>query len=246
VPVPSFLLRVSGGGGGGGGRGDSGKGSGDDDNTGVSGVTTRSGKRSAAGFETGTETSKGDGGGGDGWWGELAVGAALDAFMSRFTDARDGGESGIILSHFSLLLGLAVPLWITQEAWDGGSGGIHGSAAAAGAGARAGAFVLSPFAGIITLGLGDTAASVVGVTLGRHKICRGWHKSIEGTLASACANLVGARAVWGVVVGGGLVPWTCIVAASVGAAALEAVTAQLDNAFLPLHFVALAQLTAAL
>ena len=31
--------------------------------------------------------------------------------------------------------------------------------------------------------------------------------------------------------------------AGVGAAALEAVTAQLDNAFLPLHFVALSQLT---
>ena len=173
--------------------------------------------------------------------------------MSRFTDDRDGaGESGIILSHFSLLLGLAVPLWITREAWDSGA---SATAIDSGVGTAGGAFLLSPFAGIITLGLGDTAASVVGVTAGCHKICRGWHKSVEGTLASACANLVGAIWVWGVVSGGGgggggvsldWAPWICIVAASVGAAALEAVTAQLDNAFLPLHFVALAQLTAAL
>ena len=173
--------------------------------------------------------------------GTLAAGAALQSFMSRFTDGRDAGESGIIISHFSLLLGLAVPLWVTREAWDGE--GTAGTVNMVGAGMM---FSLSPFAGIITLGLGDTAASVVGVTLGRHRLFDAWHKSVEGTLANACANVIGAALVWGVLHGEGSVPWGCVVTAGVGAAALEAVTEQLDNAFLPLYFLALTQLTAAL
>jgi hypothetical protein len=253
VPIPSFLLRIGGGGGGGSGvggdinNGSGGVGDGCDD----SGVSIRRAKMKwPAKTRCAPKAAKGVGGPGGrergNGWREVAVGAELDTFMSRFTDARDcGGESGIILSHFSLLLGLAVPLWMTQECWDGRCE-THSSAAEAGAGTGAGVFMLSPFAGIITLGLGDTAASVVGVTFGRHKLCPNWHKSVEGTLANAGANLAGARVVWGLIGGGGAVPWTCIVVASLGAAALEAVTAQLDNAFLPLHFVALAQLTAAL
>jgi hypothetical protein len=137
--------------------------------------------------------------GGSGRGRGFALGAEIDAFMSRFTDARDnissgggnvssggggggggaggngsgrrvsggggggsgggggkgGGGGGIIISHFSLLLGLAVPLWMTQEAWNPLEASVDNNTSAA---AAAAAFhQLSPYAGIITLGIGDTA-----------------------------------------------------------------------------------------
>ena len=169
------------------------------------------------------------------------VGGILDRHARRFLDARDsGGGNGIVMSHFSLLLGCAVPLWLTREAWRGRADGDAGS------GVAPDAFALSPFAGIITLGLGDTVASVVGTMAGRTRICRGCRKTVEGTMAGALANALGAAAAWRWAAGGGAAaPRGRILVASAGAAALEATTEQLDNAFLPLHFLTLSQLAAA-
>ncbi|KAJ2711263.1 dolichol kinase [Coemansia spiralis] len=85
--------------------------------------------------------------------------AAVDRFLRRFTDARDAGP--VVTAHFYLLLGCALPVW------------LGGSWAAC-------------LAGVLTLGVADTAASLVGLGLGRRR----WPyspKTVEGTAAFVCA-----------------------------------------------------------
>lgn len=105
-------------------------------------------------------------------------------------------------------------------------------------------------------GFGDTAASAVGSLYGRHPLCHGCSKTVEGTAAGAAAML----AAWGLLAwaeaamasssgGGGLwVPiqwtvggsgWPLLAGATALSCLLEGVTTQLDNVFMPLHYFAL-------
>lgn len=43
------------------------------------------------------------------------LGPAVARFVRSFTDARDSGR--VLISHFSLLLGIAVPIWLTAAAY---------------------------------------------------------------------------------------------------------------------------------
>ena len=170
----------------------------------------------------------------------LALGEGLHAFAKKFMDERDGEGAGIVLSHFSLLAGSAAPLWLTPEAWSGAAGTSAGTSA--GTACRT---VLAPFSGIVTLGLGDAAASAAGAAgLGRTPICRGWRKTVEGAVSGAVANALGSWAAWTAATGGAPTPWAPVLVAAAGAAALEATTEQMDNAFLPLHHLALTGLAA--
>ena len=209
---------------------------------------------------------RGGGGGGGGGddddgcpkraWRVVRVGAALDARARRFADHRDPGLAGgarrtVLFSHFSLLVGVALPLWLTPEAWAGGAGGEAGEGVAA---------TLAPFAGVVALGVGDAAAAAAGASgFGgrRTPLCRGWRKTVEGFVAGAVANALASAALWRLAhagraeVGGSpgipavpAVPWVPVAAASAGAAALEATTEQNDNAFLPLHYFAALSLAA--
>jgi dolichol kinase len=65
--------------------------------------------------------------------------------------------------------------------------GETATAAAAGAAHRP---PLAPLAGLVTLGVGDTCASVVGLYYGRHRWFVDWPKSMEGTLAGIVASFV--------------------------------------------------------
>ncbi len=126
--------------------------------------------------------------------------AELDAFMKRCKSEKlDTG--GMILSHIYLLLGCAFPVWLAEE------------------GDR-----VSALAGIISLGLGDSVASLVGQRYGRHPLRP--PKTLEGTAAGA---LVMTLAFWGF----GL---SLVKAASVGvlAAAWETGAELNDNLTLPL------------
>ncbi|KAJ2797742.1 dolichol kinase [Coemansia helicoidea] len=78
---------------------------------------------------------------------------AIDRFLRRFTDARDAGP--VVTAHFYLLLGCAVPVWL--------------------GGARA-----ACLAGVLALGVADSAASLVGLGLGRRR-WPGSAKTVEGT-----------------------------------------------------------------
>jgi dolichol kinase len=66
-------------------------------------------------------------------WEIYPLGHIVHQFMSAFTDHRD--SEILIVSHFSLLLGCALPKWM--------SSGFNDRP-------------LTPFAGILSLGIGDT------------------------------------------------------------------------------------------
>jgi dolichol kinase/splicing factor 3B subunit 1 len=69
-------------------------------------------------------------------WEIYPLGHVVHQFMNAFTDHRD--SEILIVSHFSLLLGCALPKWM--------SSGLNDRP-------------LAPFAGILSLGIGDTMVS---------------------------------------------------------------------------------------
>jgi dolichol kinase len=168
-------------------------------------------------------------------------------------DERDAGP--LYVTHFTLLLGLAAPVWLAARlpcgARGGGSGGGSGdegpwwAPAVAGPGAAAcpGALaaVLAGLSGTVIIGFGDTAASVVGRALGRVPVHAGARKTAEGTAAGAAAAAAG----WAAVLAAGAPAaaraaapgWAgALAAATAGACQLEAVTSQLDNILIPLWY----------
>jgi dolichol kinase len=171
------------------------------------------------------------------------LGAAVQRFMQDFTDERDAGA--IYVTHFTLLLGLALPVWVTPA--------LPKSPAASGPTLLA---VLAGLSGLMAVGVGDTAASVVGRLVGRRPIHIGSKKTVEGTLAGICCTLVswwlvlrwlgGDSGVTGVTgdgaVGGfgGVLSgqqWLRLVACTAGAGLLEACTSQLDNIMIPMYYL---------
>ena len=91
-------------------------------------------------------------------------------------------------------------------------------------------------------GFGDTAASVVGRLCGRHAICRGSRKTVEGTLGGLAATLLAWWLAGALAPGLGAaraLPWPALLAATALSSLLEAATTQLDNLFVPLHYFAL-------
>ncbi|CAM8943065.1 unnamed protein product [Rhodiola kirilowii] len=76
-------------------------------------------------------------------WKMWPLGQLVHQFMTAFTDHRDSDI--LIVSHFSLLLGCALPIWMSSGYNDR---------------------PLAPFAGILSLGIGDTMASMVGYKYG--------------------------------------------------------------------------------
>ncbi|XP_010425937.1 PREDICTED: dolichol kinase EVAN [Camelina sativa] len=152
-------------------------------------------------------------------WRIHPLGEPLHQFMNAFTDHRDSEH--LIVSHFSLLLGCALPIWM--------SSGFNDRA-------------LSPFAGILSLGIGDTMASMVGHKYGVLRWSKTGKKTVEGTAAgitsvmAVCFVLVPVLASMGYILSQG---WWSLFVAVTATGMLEAYTAQLDNAFIPLVFYSL-------
>ncbi|KAG0453141.1 hypothetical protein HPP92_025496 [Vanilla planifolia] len=93
-------------------------------------------------------------------WRIWPLGHMVHQFMNAFTDHRD--SEILIVSHFSLLLGCAIPKWMSSTFNDR---------------------PLAPFAGILSLGIGDTMASMVGHKYGVLRWSKTGKKTIEGTAA---------------------------------------------------------------
>ncbi|CAN1837434.1 Dolichol kinase EVAN [Linum perenne] len=143
-------------------------------------------------------------------WRIWPLGQLVHQFMNAFTDHRDSDL--LIVSHFSLLLGCALPIWLSFGYNDR---------------------PLAPFAGILSLGIGDTMASMVG-----HK----YEKTIEGTAAGITSVLVACSVLLPVLASAGFIftqQWLSLLVAVTLSGLLEAYTAQLDNAFIPLVFYSL-------
>ncbi|KAL8158563.1 hypothetical protein V2J09_000100 [Rumex salicifolius] len=152
-------------------------------------------------------------------WRIWPLGDSIHQFMNAFTDHRDSDL--LIVSHFSLLLGCALPMWMSSGYNDR---------------------PLAPFAGILSLGIGDTMASMVGYKYGVLRWSKSGKKTIEGTAAGitsvllACSVLIPLLASTGYVLNQ---DWSSLLFAVSLAGLLEAYTAQLDNAFIPLVFYSL-------
>lgn len=133
-----------------------------------------------------------------------------------FYQQPEGLNILVQVSHFSLLVGMAFPVWLCI---DPSNRCTHQLAAA--------------FSGIAILGVADSAASVLGRRLGRHKIL-GTSKTWEGTLGGITCN----TACWVLFIESirkGAIDYRAAFEASIASCLLEASTTQLDNIFLPLH-----------
>ena len=154
------------------------------------------------------------------------LGRAVARVFAPFADERDAGA--LVLSPFSLLLGMAAPVWIAAAPARGQAGDVSSR------------LPLCAWAGILALGVGDAAAAGVGVAYGRTKLLPRWSKTWKGTAAGGLAMLGAAAGV--MALGGAGHPGMGVVGATAVATALEAVTAQNDNAFVPLAYFALMRL----
>lgn len=145
-------------------------------------------------------------------------------FMASFIDDRDQGE--VYMTHITLLLGLAVPIWLSAPY------SIHTTYAT----------VLS-FAGIIATGVGDAMASTIGTLHGTMRIATRTSKTLQGTCASIASMLLCwylldtffldgiPRWTW--------VDWMWLSCMTTASALFESITDQFDNVFVSAHYYVL-------
>ncbi|KAI9817009.1 MAG: hypothetical protein M1826_001673 [Phylliscum demangeonii] len=109
----------------------------------------------------------------------------LAAFLTPYVDGRDL-RGPVVVSHMFLLIGCAVPLWLSLARLP-----------RTGTGCERGWEVprreMGMVSGVICVGMGDAAASLVGRRWGRHKWPWPGGKSLEGSLAFFVAVVTGLR-----------------------------------------------------
>ncbi|KAI2465688.1 hypothetical protein F4781DRAFT_408573 [Annulohypoxylon bovei var. microspora] len=114
----------------------------------------------------------------------------LASFLAPYVDGRDL-RGPVVISHIFLLIGCAIPLWLSL-----------GSLPRAGTGFLEGWELptreVSMVSGVVCVGLGDAAASLIGRRYGQRKWLWGGGKSLEGSVAFVLAVFVGLTAarVW--------------------------------------------------
>ncbi|KAF2857407.1 hypothetical protein K470DRAFT_260841 [Piedraia hortae CBS 480.64] len=131
------------------------------------------------------------------------VGKQIGRFIAPFVDGRDL-RGPVVVSHFFLLSGCAVPVWFSLA----GSWEKRGDASLASdesGPVSNGLPLLAPLgrevamvAGVVCVGMGDAAASLLGRRYGSHKWPWVGGKSLEGSLGFAGAATLGlcAAKVW--------------------------------------------------
>ena len=111
------------------------------------------------------------------------VSRPLTNFLAPYVDGRDH-RGPVIVSHIFLLIGCAIPLWLSLAAIDRqGPSAWHDWSIPT--------RDLSMISGVVCVGMGDAAASLVGRRFGRHRWPWTGGKSLEGSLAFAMAVLTG-------------------------------------------------------
>ncbi|EXJ65524.1 hypothetical protein A1O7_01865 [Cladophialophora yegresii CBS 114405] len=160
----------------------------------------------------------------------------LTVFLAPYVDGRDH-RGPVIVSHIFLLIGCAIPLWLSLAAaprggdapWTGWDTSVRD---------------LSMVSGVVCVGMGDAAASLIGRRYGKTKWYWVGGKSLEGSLAFALAVTCGLLASWAWLRLGGWASWhdgktfgsllgKCLVAGT-GASLLEStLTAANDNVVVP-------------
>jgi dolichol kinase len=114
----------------------------------------------------------------------------IASFLAPYVDGRDF-RGPVVISHIFLLIGCAIPLWLALAALPRmGSDNLTGW--------EVPTRDVSMVSGVICVGLGDAAASLIGRRYGHRKWLWGGGKSIEGSVAFAAAVFLGlaAASVW--------------------------------------------------
>jgi len=159
----------------------------------------------------------------------------LTTFLAPYVDGRDH-RGPVIVSHIFLLIGCAIPLWLSLA----GAPRIGEDPLA---GWDTSVRDLSMVSGVICVGMGDAAASLIGRRYGKTKWYWAGGKSLEGSLAFAFAVTCGLSMSWLWLRLGGWASWQgesvgvtvgkCLVA-GMGASLLEStLTAANDNVVVP-------------
>ena len=107
----------------------------------------------------------------------------IATFLTPYVDGRDL-RGPVVVSHIFLLIGCAIPLWLSlagvdragNEPWEGWEATSRD---------------VSMVAGVVCVGMGDAAASLIGRRYGRRKWPWAGGKSLEGSLAFAVAVTIG-------------------------------------------------------
>ncbi|XP_014670906.1 PREDICTED: dolichol kinase-like [Priapulus caudatus] len=140
------------------------------------------------------------------------VGEALRRSLDAFRDEKDGA---VVLSHIHLLVGCALPLFLSDHQ-------------------VAGLCTPELVSGLLAVGVGDTVASVGGSKLGRMR-WPGTSKTVEGTTLAAVAQMTCVCVVaWVCRPGIALSEATRFAFPIVAVSLLEGFTEQIDNFVLPL------------
>lgn len=160
----------------------------------------------------------------------------LTNFLAPYVDGRDY-RGPVIVSHIFLLIGCAIPLWLSLS-------GTMRTGTAPWQGWDVTSRDLSMVSGVICVGMGDAAASLIGRRYGRTKWYWGGGKSIEGSAAFALAVMTGLTASWLWLRLGGWIEFRKYevlpalvksLLAGVGASVMESVlTAANDNVVVPI------------
>lgn len=104
---------------------------------------------------------------------------SLAYFLTPYVDGRDL-KGPVVISHIFLLIGCAIPLWLSL-------GTLPRTGKDYTVGWEVPTREISMVSGVICVGLGDAAASLIGRRFGRRKWVWGGGKSIEGSVAFATA-----------------------------------------------------------
>lgn len=104
---------------------------------------------------------------------------SLAYFLTPYVDGRDL-KGPVVISHIFLLIGCAIPLWLSLAS-------LPRTGNTCLAGWEVPTREVSMVSGVICVGMGDAAASLIGRRYGRHKWIWGGGKSIEGSVAFATA-----------------------------------------------------------
>lgn len=107
----------------------------------------------------------------------------LTYFLAPYVDGRDH-RGPVIVSHIFLLIGCAIPLWLSLAA-------IERTGDTPWQGWDVSQRELSMISGVVCVGMGDAAASLIGRRYGRRRWCWSGGKSFEGSLAFAVAAVLG-------------------------------------------------------
>ncbi|KAL8659725.1 MAG: hypothetical protein Q9226_000281 [Calogaya cf. arnoldii] len=107
----------------------------------------------------------------------------LTHFLAPYVDGRDH-RGPVIVSHIFLLIGCSIPLWLSLAS-------LARSTGSPWPGWEVPSRDLSMISGVVCVGMGDAAASLIGRRYGRRRWCWSGGKSLEGSAAFAAAVTLG-------------------------------------------------------